>query len=124
MAPEGGSGVKRYFYPSGELKEETHWNDYDVVRMVYYEKSGTPLMASVLAERRAIQLTLSDDGYVTEIFQSANFTKDGYCFILEHGMLRRILKFKEGALIRETVLASSAGGAADSSRSADLSQEH
>lgn len=116
MAPDGGSGIKRYFYASGELKEETHWNDYDVVKIVYYDKSGTALMASVPAEEREIQLTLNDDGSVVEIFQVADFTKDGYSFVLEHGVLQGIREFKDGALIRETVLASSAGGAADSSR--------
>ena len=104
LAPEGGSGVKRYYYESGELKEETHWKQYEVVKIVYYLKMGEPFFTCVPNEKRTLQVTLNDNGEITEAFQSIDFIKDGHCLVFENGVVRRVQRLKHGEVISEVVL--------------------
>lgn len=104
LAPEGGTGVKRYYYESGELKEEAYWRNQEVSKIVYHGKSARILFVYMPHEKRALDISLNEDGEIAEIFQLANFAKDGYCFSLENGVIRKIQRFKPGGDVCELVV--------------------
>lgn len=90
LAPDGGSGIKEYFYPTGQLKEKAHWSNFEVTCLEYYDKSGDLLFVSHLQNGQGITITVSDDGEITEIIPVTDFAKDFTSFILKDGRLAKI----------------------------------
>lgn len=106
VAPDGGVGVKQYHYPSGVVKEEVHWSRYRIIKIIYYSKMGEPIFVCTPDQKRTLQIALDDNGNVSEIAQSVNFAKDGYCFVLDDGVLRKVQLFRDGGAVSEIVFSS------------------
>ncbi len=106
LAPDGGSGIKRYFYETGELKEEDHWKDYEIVRVVYFGKDGRELFTCVPDHRSVLLITLNENGEITQIYEATDFVKDGRCFVIVDGALQKIQTWQNGKVISEIAVPS------------------
>lgn len=94
IAPSGGTGNKDYFYEDGKLKERVVWENHVPVEINYYDKSETLILTSRPLHDVALQISLSEDGKIKEIFQSKCFVKNGPCFSFdENGRLTRLEVF-------------------------------
>jgi antitoxin component YwqK of YwqJK toxin-antitoxin module len=99
LAPEGGSGPKRYYYQSGQLKEVAHWKDYEVTRIDYYSLSGKCIYSASMHDGNGLAIALNDEGVITDIWQTKNYIREGAHFVFSDGRLSKILR-REGDEIR------------------------
>ena len=62
IAPQGGSGVKRYVYSSGGVREQVFWSKYEVDKIEYYDRNGVLLYRALPKGRHALLMSVGDDG--------------------------------------------------------------
>ncbi len=105
LAPEGGTGVKTFAYPTGELKEKFFWKHHEVESIEYYDTDGVLLYTAVSQDRQTLCLTLGSNGQIEELYQATDFVKDGYCFVFRAGRLHKIQKTSYGEVVSEVAVA-------------------
>ena len=104
LAPEGGSGVKRYHYTTGKLKEAVFWDGYEIGKIEYYDRNGRRLYTAIPNGRYSLVMSLDDDGRITEICQTKDFIKDGHCFVFEDESLTKIEILDYGGVVGEVLI--------------------
>jgi hypothetical protein len=62
IAPPGGTGVKKHFYPSGALKQVDHWEDYEVKRIDYYDLAGRRIYGGKQINGKGLVIFVNDNG--------------------------------------------------------------
>lgn len=62
IAPPGGTGVKKYFYPSGALKQVDHWENYKVKRIDYYDLAGRRIYGGNQVDGKGLVIFVNDNG--------------------------------------------------------------
>lgn len=77
LAPLGGTGTKESYYPSGSLKEKTHWKNYEVLRIEYHDLSGRNIYTADLKNGGGLLLDINDDGVIEEIYETVAYSRNG-----------------------------------------------
>lgn len=104
LAPKGGSGVKKYHYNSGTLKEAAYWQDYNVTKIEYFDASGRRIYTANLSDGGGLLISLNDDGIVTEIYQTKKYVRDGARFLFDNGRLSKIIQIESDEVVDEVSL--------------------
>jgi hypothetical protein len=107
LAPDGGSGLKNYYYSSGALKQQDHWENYNVVQTDYYHPTGRLLYTAHLQDGGGLLMSLNENGTITEIFETKHYVIEGARFIFNNGCLSRIVRVYNEDTVSDVPLDSS-----------------
>lgn len=90
LAPKGGTGVKEYDYPSGELMQRFYWKDFAVDKVEYFLKNGEMIHIAHPLDGHTISVEMSEEGSIDAIYEAKHFVKDGTLFKFSNGRLSAI----------------------------------